>query len=87
MFSFVKNAFYLIVCLLLLEACIYYKDYNEVVSFSNYIKYDYRHKKIESFSNDKYEVCIDGGKVSVIYYRDSIFNFKFFKKIEYHGII
>lgn len=74
-------------CLLLLEVCVYYKDYNEIVSFSNYIKYDLKYKNIEDFSHDSYDVYIDGEKFSIICHRDSIFNFKFFKKIEYHGII
>ena len=44
-------------------------------------------EKIESFSTGKYDVKINDNEFTVILHRESIFNFKFLTKIDYHGII
>lgn len=87
MLKFIKNIVYVLVCLILLEICMYNKDYNELISFTNYIKYDLESQKIESFSTGKYDVKINDNEFTVILHREAIFNFKFLTKIDYHGII
>lgn len=80
-----KNIVYLFVCLVILEICIYFKDYNEILIINNNVKYEI--DNIEYIKLKKYEIIIKEEEYSIIYYRNSIFNFKFLKKIEYRGII
>lgn len=81
------NTLYLIACLCLTEITLYSKDYNEVSIINNYVKYEIEKGTVSEIRGDNYEVVKEDGKYVIIYYRKSIFNFKFLKKIKYHVII
>ena len=77
---------YILLFLIVLEFIKYRFDYNEVMILKEYVEFDYNNN-ITSFKTNKYEVIILDDSYTIIYYRNSIFNIKFLKNIEYHGII
>ena len=87
MHVYLKNLVYVILCLIMLEVCLYFKDYNSVLIYENYIRYDIVNSDLESFKLNEYEIIVEDNEYTIIYDRKPIFNFKFLKKIVYHGII
>lgn len=85
MVKVMKNIFYLLICLFVLEVNLYFKDYNEVLIINNNVRHEF--ENIGDINLEKYKIIIKEKEYTIIYYRNSIFNFKFFKKIKYRGII
>jgi len=70
-----------------LDTILYFKDYNEVIVVSEYIKHEISMNNIKSFKTEKYEVLINEKKYKIIYHRDSLFAFRNDKFIKYDGIV
>lgn len=91
MAKFIVNIFYAFICLFAFEVLLYIKDYNDLMIFVNYIIFEIKNDKIESFISDEYEVKIkevDGGiSYEVRLNRSSFIKIGDSKNIKYNGIV
>ena len=90
MAKFISNLICVLVCFLVIELNLYAIDYNELLSYRNYIEHDIRNGNLISFENNKYEVNVyidDKIIYEIKTNRKSFFNIKQFKTIEYRGIV
>ena len=75
----------------MLEYLNYIKDYNDLLVFEKYLKYEVEKSEIKSFSTEKYTVEIDYNNQEIYYIitmnRWSFFCFDNFKIIKYDGIV
>lgn len=89
--KFLKDLIVLLFCYVILEFCMYMKDYNEVMFISNYIAYDIENNNLQSTCNDKYCISIENDEntlsYKIEYNRKSFFIFEQLKTIIYQASI
>lgn len=74
--------------LMIFEGILYLKDYNNLLMWNCYIKYDIINDRTKSFYGNDLKFEMEGdGKYNIVLKRKSLFNIERYKKIKYNGIV
>lgn len=89
--KFLRDFLCVIICFICYEYVGYIKDYDQIIIMAKYVVYDVNNSSLKSFYNNKFDVEIlykdDDVEYVITMKRDSLFNIKRFKTIEYHGLV